>query len=124
MCGSSALEWECRRHGDEAMSRSRIGPAAGLALASLVLAGCAKALRWRQEIAFQPYQLPDSRPTFPPDLDPEIRVWVGRAVWVGPEGTGIDSLRSCYRVGIPYLRNAYRQNLDLYRITRFEQSSA
>lgn len=91
---------------------ARLAAVAALALA---LASCASDLRSRQEKAFHPYRI-GPRPAVAADLDPAIRPWVGRTVHVSPDGTGIDTLRSCYELRLAYMRNESRSNLDPYRI--------
>jgi len=90
--------------------------AAALPVAALLaLASCASDMRSRQQRAFHPYVI-GPRPAIGEDVAPEIRPYVGRTVWVSPEGTGIDTLRSCYQLRLAYMRNQSRTNLDAYRI--------
>ncbi len=86
-----------------------------LILAAALFSSCAVDGRSRSIRAFEPYRIAP-RPAAAPDLDPAIRAFIGRTVWVSPDGTGIDTLRSCYALRIPYMRNASRGNLDPYRI--------
>lgn len=84
-------------------------------LVALVATSCAHDGRSRQVRAFHPYRI-GPRPVADKDLDATIREWIGRTVYVSPDGTGIDTLRACYDYGIPYMRNASRAPLDPYRI--------